>query len=139
MGAVVNALIGLGLSVKENDARMRDAVTQFYGREEGQDLIEYSLLLAFVCILVSAMYVPMINSVSSIWSVIDGDLNSAAGRVLRGFGGGDSGQDLVEYSLLLAFICLAGAAFYMGMSSSTSTIWGIVNSRLAAANQTAVS
>ncbi len=58
---------------------------------------------------------------------------------MRGFWKCDDGQDLIEYSLLLAFICLVGAAFYMGMSGSTSTIWGIVNSRLAAANQTAVS
>ena len=58
---------------------------------------------------------------------------------MRAFWKDDDGQDLVEYSLLLAFICLVGAAFYMGISSSTSTIWGIVNSRLAAANQTAVS
>ena len=48
---------------------------------------------------------------------------------------GDEGQDLVEYSLLLTFVCLAGAALYMGMATSTTSIWSIVNSRLAAANQ----
>jgi Flp pilus assembly pilin Flp len=45
------------------------------------------------------------------------------------------GQDMVEYSLLLAFVCLVGAAMYMGMGKSTNTLWSIVNSRLAAANQ----
>jgi Flp pilus assembly pilin Flp len=47
----------------------------------------------------------------------------------------DRGQDLVEYSLLLAFVCLSGAALFIGMGRTTSTLWGIVNSRLAAANQ----
>ena len=46
----------------------------------------------------------------------------------------ESGQDLVEYSLLLAFIALAGAAAFLGMSRSTNTILSIANSRLAAAN-----
>ena len=47
----------------------------------------------------------------------------------------EQGQDLVEYSLLLAFVALVGAAMYIGMGQSTRTIWTIVNSRLAAANQ----
>jgi Flp pilus assembly pilin Flp len=46
----------------------------------------------------------------------------------------DTGQDLIEYTLLLAFIALVGAAAFIGMGSSTSTIWTIVNSRLASAN-----
>ena len=53
----------------------------------------------------------------------------------RSFWRGEQGQDLVEYSLLLTFVCLAGAALYMGMATSTTSIWSIVNSRLAAANQ----
>jgi Flp pilus assembly pilin Flp len=47
----------------------------------------------------------------------------------------ERGQDLVEYSLLLAFVCLAGAAFFIGLGSNTRTLWSIVNNRLAAANQ----
>jgi len=42
----------------------------------------------------------------------------------------------VEYSLLLAFVCLAGAALYIGMATTTTSLWSIVNSRLAAANET---
>ena len=53
----------------------------------------------------------------------------------RSFWNGEEGQDLVEYSLLLAFVSLAGAAFYVGMATSTTSIWSIVNSRLAAASQ----
>ena len=46
----------------------------------------------------------------------------------------EQAQDLVEYSLLLAFICLSGAALFISMGRLTSSIWGIVNSRLAASN-----
>jgi len=47
----------------------------------------------------------------------------------------EEGQDLVEYTLLLAFIALVGAAVFIGMGSTTSGIWTIVNSRFAAANE----
>jgi Flp pilus assembly pilin Flp len=57
------------------------------------------------------------------------------GQRKRSFWRSEEGQDLVEYSLLLAFVCLAGAALYMGMATSTTSIWSIVNSRLAAANE----
>jgi Flp pilus assembly pilin Flp len=46
----------------------------------------------------------------------------------------ERGQDLVEYSLLLAFVSLVGAAAYLGMSSGSNTVWSVVNSRLSAAN-----
>ena len=47
----------------------------------------------------------------------------------------ERGQDLIEYSLLMAFIALAGAAMFVSMGLTTSGIWSIVNSRLAASNQ----
>lgn len=43
---------------------------------------------------------------------------------------GEEGQDLVEYTLMLVFISLAGAAFYFGVGDSVSAIWSIVNARL---------
>jgi Flp pilus assembly pilin Flp len=46
----------------------------------------------------------------------------------------EDGQDLVEYSLLLAFLALVGAASYLGMNRSTNFIWSVVNNRLASAN-----
>jgi Flp pilus assembly pilin Flp len=48
----------------------------------------------------------------------------------------EQGQDLIEYSLLMAFVSLAGAALFIGLGNSTKVIWSVVNSRLAAANQT---
>jgi Flp pilus assembly pilin Flp len=59
----------------------------------------------------------------------------AASRILRDFRRGDEAQDLVEYSLLLAFVVLAGAAAFLGISGSINSLWTIANSRLAAANQ----
>ena len=47
----------------------------------------------------------------------------------------EGGQDLVEYSLLLGFIALAGAAALVSMGQITGGIWTTANSRLAAANQ----
>jgi Flp pilus assembly pilin Flp len=47
----------------------------------------------------------------------------------------EAGQDLVEYRLLLAFIGLVGAAVYLSVGSTTGTLWSVVNSRLANANQ----
>jgi Flp pilus assembly pilin Flp len=56
-------------------------------------------------------------------------------KVFLEFFQSEQGQDLVEYSLLLAFVCLAGAAAFIGMGRNTSGIWNIVNNRLANANQ----
>ena len=45
----------------------------------------------------------------------------------------EQGQDLIEYTLLLAFVALAGAALFAGMSNNINSIWSVVNSRLASA------
>ncbi|MBI2685868.1 MAG: hypothetical protein HYX27_06110 [Acidobacteria bacterium] len=56
-------------------------------------------------------------------------------RIRRLFSGSEAGQDLVEYTLILSFVCLAGAAMYIGISRDTKGLWSIMNSRLANANQ----
>jgi Flp pilus assembly pilin Flp len=53
------------------------------------------------------------------------------------FLGDDQGQDLIEYTLLLAFICIATAAFFVSSGGSLSGIWSSANSDLAAANTSA--
>jgi Flp pilus assembly pilin Flp len=35
----------------------------------------------------------------------------------------EKGQDLVEYTLLLAFVCLASAALFIGAGKSMASIW----------------
>ena len=53
----------------------------------------------------------------------------------RDFWNEEEGQDIVEFSLLLAFIVLVGAASYLGIAGGVNFIWGVVNGRLAEANQ----
>ncbi len=45
----------------------------------------------------------------------------------------EDGQDLVEYSLLLAFIGLAATAVLSTVKSSISTVWSNVNTKLSTA------
>ena len=46
----------------------------------------------------------------------------------------DQGQDLIEYTLLMAFVALASAALFMGAGGSVAGIWTNVNAKLDAAN-----
>ena len=45
----------------------------------------------------------------------------------------EQGQDLIEYTLLMAFVCLTSAALFIGAGTSVSGIWATTNSQLAAA------
>lgn len=45
----------------------------------------------------------------------------------------ESGQDLVEYSLLMAFVCLASAAMFIGVGKTVASIWGSANTSLSQA------
>jgi Flp pilus assembly pilin Flp len=49
----------------------------------------------------------------------------------------EQGQDLIEYTLLLAFVTLATSALLIGAGGSIKGIWSITNSQLAAANTSA--
>ena len=49
----------------------------------------------------------------------------------------DQGQDLIEYTLLMAFVALASAALFLGAGGSISGIWTTSNSQLTAANTSA--
>jgi len=42
----------------------------------------------------------------------------------------ERGQDLIEYTLLLAFVALASAALFIGAGGTVNTIWSTANSRL---------
>ena len=58
---------------------------------------------------------------------------------LRNFWQDEQGQDLIEYTLLMAFVALASAALFIGAGGSISGIWSITNSQLEAANTAASS
>jgi Flp pilus assembly pilin Flp len=42
----------------------------------------------------------------------------------------EQGQDLVEYTLLLAFVALASAALFINAGASINKIWGDANAIL---------
>jgi Flp pilus assembly pilin Flp len=45
----------------------------------------------------------------------------------------ESGQDLIEYTLLLAFIALASASLFLSAGGSVASIWGQGSNTLASA------
>ena len=59
--------------------------------------------------------------------------------LLRNLWNDDQGQDLIEYTLLMAFVALASAALFISSGTSVSKIWSTTNSQLAAAASTAAS
>ena len=54
-------------------------------------------------------------------------------NLVKQFASAEQGQDLIEYTLLLAFVALASAALFIGAGHSVKTIWSTTNSQLAAA------
>lgn len=51
-------------------------------------------------------------------------------KTFRSFLSDEGGQDLIEYTLLLAFVALASAALFIGAGGSINTIWTTGNSQL---------
>jgi Flp pilus assembly pilin Flp len=49
----------------------------------------------------------------------------------------EQGQDLIEYTLLLAFVCLASAALFISAGGSVAGIWTAANTDLTTANTAA--
>ena len=50
--------------------------------------------------------------------------------IVRNFLKEEQGQDLIEYTLLMAFVALASAALFIGAGGSINSIWTTANSRL---------
>ncbi len=59
--------------------------------------------------------------------------------MLHNFVKDEQGQDLIEYTLLLAFVCLASAALFIGAGGSVGGIWNQANTQLTAGNAAAAS
>ena len=55
-------------------------------------------------------------------------------RTFRNSWNDDQGQDVIEYTLLLAFVAFATAALFVDVGGSISGILSTSNSQLAAAN-----
>jgi len=56
---------------------MKTILYNFVKDEQGQDLIEYTLLLAFVCLASAALFISAGGSVGGIWTTADTDLTTA--------------------------------------------------------------
>jgi len=52
-------------------------------------------------------------------------------KLLRNFWNDEQGQDLIEYTLLMAFVALASAALFLGAGGSIKSIWQTTNTQLA--------
>jgi Flp pilus assembly pilin Flp len=70
-------------------------------------------------------------------SILDIFGRKEAMKTVMNFLRDEQGQDLIEYTLLLAFVALASAALFIGAGNSVSGIWSITNSRLVVANTSA--
>jgi len=46
----------------------------------------------------------------------------------------DHGQDLIEYTLLMAFVALVSAVLFMGAGTSIKGIWTTTSTQLSIAN-----
>ena len=57
--------------------------------------------------------------------------------LLKNFIQDESGQDLIEYTLLLAFIALASASLFLSAGNSVSSIWQAGSTQLSNAAVTA--
>jgi Flp pilus assembly pilin Flp len=56
---------------------------------------------------------------------------------LQAFWNDEQGQDLIEYTLLMAFVALASAALFLGAGGSIKGIWVTTNNQLSQANSLA--
>ena len=60
-------------------------------------------------------------------------------HLLKGLWRGEEGQDLIEYTLLLAFVALVAAGLFIQAGNVTAGTWGTANSMLTSANKVAAS
>jgi Flp pilus assembly pilin Flp len=57
---------------------LREYVKRFCREEQGQDLIEYTLLIAFVALASAALFLGTQGSISAIWTSTNSNLDNAA-------------------------------------------------------------
>jgi Flp pilus assembly pilin Flp len=57
---------------------MKNFIKKFLAEESGQDLIEYTLLMAFIALASAAVFVNAGTSISAIWNTGSTQLSTAA-------------------------------------------------------------
>ena len=58
-------------------------------------------------------------------------------KIWKRFWRSEDGQDLIEYTLLLAFVALVAAGLFIQAGTVTAGIWGTANTMLTSANTAA--
>jgi Flp pilus assembly pilin Flp len=76
-GPFVSLSSGLEGDAGENKP-MKKLCVRLFREEQGQDLIEYTLLLAFVCLAAAALFIPTGRTIASIFSITSKSLSQAA-------------------------------------------------------------
>lgn len=69
---------------------MKEMLVRFLRDQEGQDMVEYTLLLAFVCLASAALFIGAGKQISGIWLTTNGYLSQANAAAAAGAGGGGS-------------------------------------------------
>jgi Flp pilus assembly pilin Flp len=64
-------------TTKEENHKMKSMFTRFLKDEQGQDLIEYTLLMAFVALASAAIFVNAGASIKGIWGTASSQLSNA--------------------------------------------------------------
>ena len=57
---------------------MKTQLFRLWKEEQGQDMVEYVIILAFVAVAAAAIILNTSNSISTIWSVTNSELSTAA-------------------------------------------------------------
>ena len=57
---------------------INSTIIAFWKEEEGQDLVEYSLLLAFIAIAAVALLSSVKGSINTLWTNVNSSMTSAA-------------------------------------------------------------
>jgi Flp pilus assembly pilin Flp len=53
---------------------------------------------------------------------------------MKDFLANEQGQDLIEYTLLIAFVAIASAGLFLGAGGDVKGVWTTTNNQLAQAN-----
>jgi Flp pilus assembly pilin Flp len=70
----------------------------------------------------------MLTTFSLVFHPLPGDDRGM--KRIAGFLRDEQGQDLIEYTLLVAFVALGSASIYIATGSSTQTIWNSASNSL---------
>ena len=58
--------------------RLMQLSSRFWREQDGQDTVEYTLLLGFVALAAAAIFPVVTDSIKTIWNVASNHLNNAA-------------------------------------------------------------